>query len=422
MQVLFEQPLIMSTRSSWHRQQANVLVTDGKINRISKEEIIATDAIKVRGEKLILNPGWVDMRSHFSDPGEEHKEDLDSGARAAAAGGFTEVLVMPNTYPLVQDKSNIYYILSGNSTRVAKLLPCAAVTRKTEGNELNEMLDLNQAGAIAFSDGLKPLWNPYILMKTLLYLQKIDGLLIDFAEDKWLSMFGVMHEGIQSTMLGMKGIPSTAEEITVQRNLKLLEYSGGKIHLACVSTKGTVELIKQAKIQGMNVSCDVAAANLVYDDTSLEDFDNNFKVKPVLRGAEHREALIAGLKEGTIDAISSNHVPQDEDAKKVEFDAAEFGMSGIQTVLPMLLSLGNEIPLDLLSEKLSYAPRKILKRPEARIEEGAEAFITAFDTEKTWTLNAKTNLSKSRNSPLFNQNLKGKVLATINGTQYYVQN
>ena len=290
----------------------------------------------------------------------------------------------------------------------------AAVTRNAAGEELTEMLDMHAAGAIAFSDGTNPIWNTDILLKALQYVQKFNGLIIDQAQDKWLSLFGTVNEGINSTVLGLKGVPHLAEEIAIARNIEVLGYSGGRLHISSVSTAGGVDLIKKAKKRGLSITCDVAAHQLLYDDECILEFDTNYKVNPPLRNKKDIKALIKGITEGTIDAIVSAHEPQDVESKNLEFDHAEFGMIGLQTVLPTLLKIKEQLSIESLLPLLTTGPRKILNLDQPTITKGAPANLTLFDPQASWTFNEKTNYSKSHNSPMFGDNLQGKVMAVFN--------
>ncbi|MDQ3535121.1 MAG: dihydroorotase [Bacteroidota bacterium] len=410
---------IFDSDSSFNGKKTNILVQDGIIKTISDEIIEADKIIDVPGLKA--SPGWFDMRAFFADPGFESKEDLMSGSEAAAAGGFTEIALLPNTAPVIQTKNDISYIKSRNSQNLVQLYPMGAVTINTKGEELTEMIDMHHAGAIAFTDGEKPLWHTDVLLKTLLYLQQFDGLLINKAEDKFLTMYGNMHEGFNSTLLGLKGMPSLAEEIMIMRDLKILEYTGGKIHFSNISSAGSVQLIREAKSKGLSVTCDVAAHQLVYDDNSLMDFDTNFKVNPPFREQSDIDALIEGLKDDTIDVIVSSHTPQDAESKNLEFDLAEFGIIALQTMFPILNNIQDKIVFNKILEKIIKNPRKILKIKQPSIKEGEKANLTIFDPSQDWKFNEFTNKSKSINSPFYNLSLKGKVVATLNNNFFKIE-
>ena len=412
MSVLISEVKILDPQSSFNRKKVNVLIRDGVIASIGAIKSRADQVID--GSGAILSPGWFDMQVNFSDPGEEHKEDLKSGRAVAAAGGFTEVAVLPNTTPPIQSKNDVEYIRRDNDKSLVQLLPIAAISKDLKGEDFTELHDLFDAGAVAFSDGIKPLWNTDLLRKSIMYVQKFDGLVIDRPEDKWLAQFGVMNESLSSTLVGMKGIPNIAEEIIVDRDLRILEYTGGRLHLSNISTSKSVALIRRAKKKGLNVTCDVALHQLIFTDEEVQAFDANFKVNPPLRSKKDLNALIKGLNEGTIDAIVSSHQPQDEENKKLEYDLAGDGMNNMQVMLHMINLLKPDLSLEIILEKLIAGPRRILNRDVPLIEKGEKANLTLFHPTKKWLFERKANKSKSQNSPFYGQELTGKVNAVFN--------
>ncbi len=415
MKILIKSALILDAGSSFHKQIKNVVIANGKIVEIGDKNFTADKTIQA--ENMILSTGWFDVGTFVGDPGLEHKEDLQSLAKAAAAGGFTEVAVLPNTHPCVQSKNEVSYITQNNSSRLVQIHALASITKNNKGEELTEMIDLNEAGAIGFTDGLRPVWHTDIFLKSLQYLQKFDGILIDQPEDKHLNMFGQMHEGINSTMLGLKGMPRIAEEVAVGKNLELLSYAGGRLHIAKVSTSKTIELIKAAKKKGLHVTCSVISYQPLLDDSLLNDFDTNYKVNPPLREKADQDALIRGLKDGTIDIICSGHLPHDDESKKLEFDLADFGIINLQTFASQLSLLNKSIEMEDLIEKVTAAPRKLFKMNSPVIEVDAKANLTLFDPTKEWIFTPSENLSKSTNSPWLGKKLKGKVIATFNNSK-----
>ncbi|BDD03584.1 dihydroorotase [Aureibacter tunicatorum] len=414
MRVLIKSVEIRDAGSKYNKQVKNVLLDNGVIVSIDDNEAEADQVID--GQGMLLSQGWFDLRANFNDPGLEFKEDLESGANAAKAGGFTDVLLLPNTEPVIDSKNEVNYVTSRNRSRLTQLHVAAAVTKGAKGEDFTDIVDLHHQGALAFTDGEKPLYNSDILLKALQYLQKFDGVLMNRPSDKYLSMFGQMHEGHQSTMLGMKGIPSMAEELMVIRDLKLLEYAGGgKLHFSNLSTKESVDLIRKAKKDGLNVTCDIASHQLLFDDSQLVGFDTNYKVDPPFRSTEDIEALKVGLKDGTIDAVVSSHTPHDQECKQLEFDLADFGVIGLQTVYSSLKQAG--LDDDLIVEKLVEGPRRVLGLENMTIEEGKKLSLTLFDPEANWTFDASTNKSKANNSPLFGKELKGRAKAVVNNGQ-----
>lgn len=418
MKITIKGAKILAPGSSHHGKTVDVTIDKGKIAKIGKASSGNERVIDANG--MYLTIGWFDMRSWFADPGYEHKEDMDSGLEAAAAGGFTGVAVLPNTSPVIDSKNDINYIKSYNGRYVTSIYPYGAVSKNCEGEELTEMTDLHTAGAVGFTDGLKPVWHPDIILKVLQYLQPFNGLAINKAEDKWLNMFGQMHEGHVSTMLGMKGMPALGEELMISRDLDILRYSGGKLHFSVISTEGAVELIKNAKKEGLKVTCDVASYQPLLKDDSLVDYEANFKVNPPLRDNNHNKKLLKGLKEGVIDVIVSNHVPQDIESKHLEFDLAEFGIISLQTVAANLVELNKHIEWDTLIEKITTNPRNLLNIPVPVIEEGMEAELTLFDTDKAWIPDEKNIFSKSYNSPYLGKTITGKVKAVFNNGKSWV--
>ncbi len=411
MKILIQGPEIIDATSSFHLKEKNVLINNGRIAEIGEKNYSADKVIKAEGMKLSI--GWFDLGTFIGDPGLEHKEDLESVYKTAAAGGFTGIAVLPNTAPCVQTKNEISYLTKGNDTQLVQIHPLAAVTRNNKGEELTEMIDLYEAGAAAFTDGLKPIWHTDILLKSLQYLQKFNGLLIDHPEDIWLNMFGQMHEGLNSTVLGLKGMPRIAEDISVGRNLELLSYAGGRLHFAKVSSGKAIDMIRAAK-KKFNVTCDIAAYQPLLDDSALSGFDTNYKVNPPLREKHDNDALIKGLKDGTIDVICSAHTPHEEESKELEFDLADFGMINLQTFGSQLTKLSDQVDWHLLMEKITVNPRNLLGLEVPQLEVDAKANLTLFDPNKTWTFDEKSNLSKSKNSPWLNKEITGKVVAVFN--------
>jgi dihydroorotase len=417
MKILIQSPQIIDAGSPFHGKEKNVLIQNGRIAEIGDKNYSADKIIKA--ESMKLSVGWFDLGTFVGDPGLEHKEDLESVSKTAAAGGFTEIAILPNTSPAVQSKNEISYLTRDNNTRLVQIHALASVTRNNKGEELTEMIDLHKASAIGFTDGLKSIWHTDIFLKSLQYLQKFNGVLIDHPEDNWLNLFGQMHEGLNSTMLGLKGMPRIAEEIVVNKNLELLGYAGGRLHFARISSGKSAELIKAAK-KRMQVSCDMAAYQTLFDDSFLSGFDTNYKVSPPLREKADNDALIKALKDGTIDVLCSGHMPHEEESKKLEFDHADFGMINLQTFASNLVSLSKWVNYDVLIEKVTSAPRRILSLEQPKIEVEAKANLTLFDPEASWTLDDKTNFSKSKNSPWFGKSITGKVTAVFNNTKQWI--
>ncbi len=418
MKILLQAAQIIDRSSPFHQKVKNVMITNGRIAEIGDKNYAADRVIKAEG--MMLTIGWFDLGTSVGDPGLEHKEDLESAGRAAAAGGFTEIAVLPNTSPCVQTKNEVSYITGGNANRLVQIYALASVTRNNKGEELTEMIDLHEAGAVAFTDGLKPIWHTDIFLKSLQYLQKFGGLLIDHPEDIWLNMFGQMHEGINSTKLGLKGMPRIAEDIAVGKNLELLGYAGGRLHFSRISSAKAVDMIRQAK-KKLAVTCDVTVYQPLLDDSLLIDFDTNYKVNPPLREKADADALIKALKDGTIDVLCSGHTPHEDESKSLEFDLADPGIINLQTFAANLVALSQSLDWDLLLEKVTVNPRKLLQLEVPRIEPETRANLTLLDPNHVWTFDEKTNFSKSKNSPWLGRQITGKAIAVFNNGRQKVE-
>lgn len=419
----------MDKASPLDGQIQDILVEEGWIAQIG-ESLEAGEAQIIQGEGWCVSPGWLDLRVASRDPGFEHKENLSSVREAACRGGFTEIVLLPNSSPVVDAKDTLNYVRQPQPSPV-RVHVAAAVTKAAEGVDFTEMIDLHRAGAVAFTDGENPIQNADILLKALLYLRPLDALLINRPEDRQLTLYGQMNEGVTSTLLGMKGMPTLAEEMMLSRDLKLLAYAVEQanmlresvsqealdsdslpwLHVSLISTAQAVKLLREAKKAGLPVSCDVATHQLVYDDSALLDFDTNLKVNPPFRTPADREALRQGLADGTIDCLVSDHSPHDEECKNLEFDHADFGITGLETAFSLSLMHSN-LPVQAIVEKLTTRPRRILRLPAVHIAEGQLANLTFFAPKETWTFEKTVSLSK--NTPFLGQSLRGKVRGVIN--------
>lgn len=417
MKILIQSAQILDPNSPFHKKEKNVLINNGRIAEIGDKNYSADRVIKAEGMKL--SPGWFDLGTYIGDPGLEHKEDLESAVRSAIEGGFTELAMLPNTQPSVQTKNEVTYITRGNDNRLVQIHALASITKNNKGEELTEMIDLHEAGAVGFTDGLKPIWHTDIFLKALQYMQKFNGVVIDHPEDIWLNLFGQMHEGVNSTRLGLKGMPRIAEEISITKHLEILSYAGGRLHLSKISTAKSVELVRGAK-KKLKVTCDVASYQALFDDTVLGDFDTNYKVNPPLREKPDNDAVIRGLKDGTIDVICSGHLPQDDESKHLEFDHADFGIINLQTFASNLVSLSKHVDWETLLEKVTVGPRQVLNMSVPRIAEDEKANLTLLNPDKTWTLDERTNCSRAKNSPWYGKEVKGKVAAVFNNNRSWI--
>lgn len=361
----------------------------------------------IDGSNWLISESWLDLRCVIGEPGLEYKETVQSLCELLSASGFGSALVLPNTEPTIQSKNEVDFLLNKSKAYSSQLIIQGAVTKNTGGEDLTEILDMHhQSGVYIFGDGIKTLSNGDRYMKILQYLQKFDGLLFDHAYDPLLAIFGQMHEGEISTKLGMKGIPNLAEDVAIQRNLEIIRYAGGRVHFQTLSTAKGVELIRQAKNEGLQVTADCSIYQLLFSENDLIDFDSNYKVRPPFREQSDRTALIGGLKDGTIDALVSNHQPQDFDTKFMEFDLASFGMVGLQTFLPAMVQLEKELSWELLIQKVTSGPRKVIGIDKS---DG----WTIFDPTSNWFFDEKSNKSLSQNSPWFGKELTGEVKYVI---------
>ena len=417
MNLLIKSATIIDPNSPFNHQIADVLIEKGIITRVAPG--IETDAEVVEGEHCFLSPGFFDLNCNIGELGMETKEDLYTGTRAAAAGGFTGIALMPNTIPPVHSKAEIEYLLNRAKQNLVDVYPLGAISNKREGKDLAEMYDMYLSGAKAFTDGNRPVQDAGLMERALLYAQGFDALVFSYPEDTAIAGKAKVNEGEISTLLGMKGIPSLAEELMIARDLYLAEYTGSKIHFSTISTTRSVGLIREAKHKGLEVTCDVAAHHLVLTDDALLGFDSLYKVKPPLRTQDDVDALLNGLKDGTIDAIVTQHTPHEVEFKDVEFEVAEFGIIGLQTAFSNAVKAGLDV--NLIVQKLAISPREILNLEVPVIARGEPANVVLFNPDAGWEYSRKNNRSKSYNSPFMGQSLKGKILLTLNNNHLYKQ-
>lgn len=419
MKLLVKQATILDTSSPYNGLIKDILINDGIIQRI--DDSINADNLKtIEVNSLLVSNGWVDIFSNFNDPGFEYKETLETGANAAAAGGFTHVFVLPNTQPAVSSKTAVEYIVQKSKYLPITILPIGAVTKNIQGNELSEMYDMHNSGAIAFSDGLQPVQTPGLLLKAFQYIKAIDAVLIQLPIDNSISKFGLMNEGITSTQLGLPGIPSIAEELMVSRDIELAKYAGSKLHITGVSTEKSLQVIKEAKKNGADVTCSVTPYHLVFCDEDLFDYDTNLKTDPPLRSRQDMFALRRGVEEGFVDCIASHHLPQNWDEKTCEFEYASPGMIGLETVFTVINKILPQISNERLTNLLGNNTRKIFSLSQPVIRENEVADLTLFTKEGNFVYELSAVKSKSKNSPFINKQLKGKVIGIINKDSLYL--
>jgi dihydroorotase len=415
MNLLIKSATVIDPASPFHQQVTDILIKDGVIVKIGPS--ITDDADPVDAKGQYISPGFFDLNCNIGELGLETKEDLQTGTAAAAAGGFTGIALMPNTQPPVHSKAEVEYLLNRARKNLVDIYPLGAISYNREGKDMAEMYDMYKSGAKAFTDGNRPVQDAGLMERALLYVQNFGAKVISYPEDTSIAGKAKVNEGVVSTMLGMKGIPALAEELMIARDLYLAEDTGSEIHFTTISTAHAVELIREGKRKGLKVTCDVAAHNLVLTDEALMGFDSLYKVKPPLRTQKDVEALIAGLNDGTIDAIVSQHTPHEIEFKDVEFEVAEYGIVGLQTAFSLAIQAG--LPVELVVDKLAINPRKILNIDTVTIAENQPANLVLLDAGNNWEYTRANNLSKSYNSPFIGQNLKGKVLLTCNNNQIY---
>ncbi len=405
MNTLLKSATIINSNSPFHKQTKDILILNDIIVEISDAIAEKEEYTVVKLENLHVSTGWFDTSVSFCEPGYEERETIQNGLLTAAKSGFTTVAVNPNTNPIIDTKSSIEYLIHKSTTSATKLLPIGALTQQSKGLEMAELYDMQQSGAVAFGDYKKPLENDNLLKVALLYAQNFDGLIMSFPKNNKIAGDGVAHEGVNATRLGLKGIPALAEEIQIARDLFLLEYTGGKLHIPTISTPKSVLLIKEAKKKGLQVTCSVAIHNLFLTDEELYGFNSKVKVNPPLRTSEDINALIIGVKDGTIDIITSDHNPIDIEHKKVEFSIAKDGSIGLESAFGTLHTV---FDLETIIACLSTNPKKIFGQKETSITVGEHADLTLFNPDTNYTFSLENIHSTSKNSIFIDKELKGK--------------
>jgi len=411
MKLLLKSAKIIEPKSSHHQKTVDIFINDGKIEKIGSSLKISNLDREIDLKNLHVSQGWFDSSVCFGEPGFEERENIDNGLKTAAKSGFTQIALNPNTNPVIDDNGSITSVQFKAKNQPVELFPVGALTRRSEGKDLAEIFDMHQGGAISFGDYKRGVMHPNLLKLALLYVQNFDGLVQSFPQDNSIAGKGLVNEESNSTRLGLMGIPALAEELQITRDLAILEYTGGKLHIPTISTENSVKLIRDAKKKGLDVSCSVAIHNLIFTDQLLVEFDTNVKVLPPLRTKKDTKALIKGLKDGTIDMVTSDHNPIDIEHKKVEFENALYGTIGLESAFGSMLNIFS------IEETISFLTkgRKRFGIPEVEIKEGNKANLSLFSPEGDYVFTSQHIHSSSKNSVFLNSSLKGKVYGIISG-------
>lgn len=410
MKIIIRAAKIINPKSPFHNQLVDLKIKDGILTEIGEKLSNTGNFEEIKLDNLHVSEGWFDSSVSFGEPGFEDRETISNGLNVAAKSGFTAIALQPNSYPIIDNQSQINFVKSKAKDFATQLFPIGALTKESLGKDLAELFDMKNAGAIAFGDYTKNLDNPNLLKIALQYTQDFDGLIIAFSQNSNIKGNGVANEGIVSTRLGLKGIPALAEELEISGNLFLLEYAGGKLHIPTISSSKSVQLIKDAKAKGLDVTCSVAVHHLVLTDETLDEFDTRFKVAPPLRTETDRKALLKGVLDGTIDMITSDHNPIDIEHKKMEFDLAKNGTIGLESAFG---ALNTVLPLENIIEKLTKEKSRF-NIENSIIDEGEIANLTLFTPDGNWTFGKENILSKSKNSAFLGIKMKGKVYGVFN--------
>jgi len=407
----------MDPASSKNGKKLDIYVENGVIRKIGKGLSQKATVVDHKGSNVY--PGFCDLYADFCDPGYEHREDIVSGMNAAAAGGFTAVCLIPHTHPVVQSKSAVEYILHRSGGGAIDVLPLGAISEDLKGIQPTEMYDMHKAGAIGFTDAPNAVKSSGLLLRALQYVQPFDGIVMDMSIDASLSNSGHVSEGEVSVRMGLKGVPHMAEVIQLQRNIEILRYAGGRLHIYGLSTKKGVDLIRKAKSDGLNISASVFVHHLVFTDEDVRTFDSNKKSDPPFRKKTDRTALLKGLRDGVIDCVATQHTPLEIEEKKLEFEYATPGMTGLETTYAILhAAFEGKAVEDRFAEWLSVNPRKILGLEASSIEIGSKANFTLVNPEKFWEYNPASRKSRSANSPFYQTKLKGSVEGIFNNGKW----
>ncbi|RYD83510.1 MAG: dihydroorotase [Sphingobacteriales bacterium] len=418
--ILIQKAVIVDQESPFHLQRKDILVKDGIISAIEDDIAEQADAEVFSGDDIYVSNGWMDLRANFWDPGFEHKEDLISGCEAAAYGGFTNVALLPETSPNVATKSQVEYLISKTANQLVNIYPLAAIAPDKENKSISEMYDLANAGALAFSSGYRAIDNYSFLLHAMQYAWGIGKKLMLFSQNKSVTGNGIVNEGVVSVQIGTKSAPALAEAIEVNNLIMLSRYANIPVHISCISTKQGLDLIINARNEGLQVTADISIQHLYFNEEALLGFDTNFKLRPPLRTEEDRLALCDALLKYDFLQVVSDHTPHEEDSKHCEFELASYGTASLQTVFSQLLNIYGIEKMPQLVTILANRPRQVFDLPKQNIATGKNADLTIFSPNHIWELNEKTSKSKSKNNPLWNTSLTGKALAIANKGKFRI--
>ena len=407
MNILIKSAKIIDSQSPFHQKKQDILIENGKITKIATNIKNTKSYKEIKEKNLHVSVGWFDTSVSFGEPGYEERETIENGLKTAAKSGFTAIALNANTHPLIDNKSSVEFLINKAKGNIVSLHPIANLTQQAKGKELAELYDMGNSGAIAFGDYNTSIDNANLMKIALLYAQNFNGLVLSFPQDNSISNHGTANEGEQSTKLGLKGNPALAEGLQIARDLFLLEYTGGKLHIPTISTAKSVQLIADAKKKGLDITCSVSAHHLCLTDDELNDFDTNFKVTPPLRTKADVNALRKAVIKGTIDMITSDHNPINIEYKKVEFENASDGTIGLESLFGTVSSV---LPLENIIESITNKPRKRFNIENLTILVGEMANLTLFDPEFEFEFEKKHIYSTSKNSAFLNKVLKGKVI------------
>ncbi len=417
MKVLIKKATIICSTNAFHKQVKDILITDGIITEIS-DTISEENTQEINGNDLHVSIGWMDIFADFAEPGNEHRETLESGAKAATAGGFTDVMLVPDNNPAVDSKTQVEFLIQRSKDLPINIHPIAAVTKNIEGKELSEMYDMHNSGAVSFSDGKKSIQQSGLLLKALQYAVAKDAVVIQIADDKSISEGGLMHEGVMSTKLGLPGKPAISEELMIARDISLLSYTNSKLHITGVSTKKGIDLITAAKKDGLHISCSVTPYHLFFCDEDLESYDTNLKVNPPMRTRADLKALQDALLNDKIDCVASHHNPQSWDDKACEFEYANNGMITLQTMYSTINDTLKDT--DKLVKIFTQTNRNIFGIKVPLMDVGVQASLTIFEPNTEFIFEEKNIKSKSKNSAFVGKKLKGKVVGIIHKNKLFL--